>query len=121
MYKKCKFYLKIYSILLPILLIIFIVGMIFIIYIFEDILIAIFFSSIYIIIGLFHCVRNVNLLIDLRKTLYSKETIDDRALSTLKDEYKAIVLPFIVYFISIPFVIGVLLYSKQNIIQFFLN
>ena len=109
MNKKYKFYFKIYNILLLILIIAFFVGIIFIFYLLKDIPMAIFFASIYIIIGLFNCVRNVRLLIDLRKTLYSKETIDDQALSKLKSEFKAIVLPFIVYLISIPFVIAVLL------------
>ena len=66
------------------------------------------FIIFYIGIGVFHCIRNVKLLINLREVLNSAETSDDPKLLRLKNEYKSIVLPFVIYIISIPFVIAVL-------------
>ena len=93
---------------LIIFIILFILGSIYIIYLLKDRQEILIFSCIYIFIGVFHCVRNVKLLINLREVLNSEETSDNPKLLRLKKEYKGIILPFVIYIISIPFVIAVL-------------
>ena len=112
MAKENKSYFMTNYILLFILVILFVIGNISIVYFSKDTPLPIFFVCIYILFGVFHCVRNVKSLIDLKKVLFSKDVLIDPIISELKDKHKAAVLSFIIYIISLPCIIAVLLYVK---------
>ena len=113
--KENKFHFMTNYILLFILIILFALGSFSVIYFSKDTPIPIFFICIYILFGVFHCVENLKLLVDIRKISSSKDTLIDSIVSELKSKHKAAILLFIVYLISLPCIIAVLLYVKGAI------
>ena len=114
MNKEIKPYLKIYIAWFPILIVLFISGSIAMIYLSKDTPIPILFICFYILLGMFSCIKNVKLLTDIRKILSSKDTLADSTLSELKNEHKTEILSFVVYIISLPCSIAVILYLKYS-------